>query len=594
MKVRKCRSGLGTAVLFAALTSIGRAQFPVPTILRTENPWREGHFGQSCAIDNGIIAVSSEARYLNPLEYGSVAILERGAQGDWVQTQLLRRTQGFPLQISTFGGQQVEMANDSLMVLSGGNVEAYEYRRIGGQWVPHEAILTPPSVVLGQALSMAYDGMSLVTEHRQAFNVGGPPGAVIFWERQGAWVPVQTFTASQLGVHPASTGSFFGAPSSVHGDVAAISASSALLNGHNHVGSVFVMRRTGGVWALEQRIDHPHPTRPDLFFGGNLVVHGDDLFVTAGDTGWTTQLTVHIFHYRRNVLGLWELVDDLEVTPGPGQSAYSVGFGRQLHYAPPTLFVGASFWQVPGSSPGDPYGGFGAVLAFEPCGNVWNQRLVMTAPHEFLSSQLGGRGLDYDGQTVVAGGPKFTGYNGQINPGQSIFEAGIAAVIDYAPLPPGTCLEVGRPGCTPASAETTDCPCGTASPGLGCPNVVGPGARLAVYGSFDQQRVERVTIDGLPPASTTLLVIGTPVLALPAGSVSSGGVWCLGTPLRRFVGVSDASGTVTFEDVPTPFQPTSFSFYELPLQAQYRTPASGPCGHTWNASNAVLLHLDRY
>jgi hypothetical protein len=219
---------------------------------------------------------------------------------------------------------------------------------------------------------------------------------------------------------------------------------------------------------------------------------------------------------------------------------------------------------------------------------------VMTAPYEFLSSQLGREGLDFDGQTVVAGGPMFSGYFGQYSSGQTTVEAGIAAVIDYAPLPPGTCLETGVPGCIPESAGTTDCPCGTAAPGLGCPNVAGPGAHLAVYGGFNQRRVPLVTIDGLPPASTTLLIIGTPVLALPAGNVSSGGVWCLGVPQRRFVAAADAAGVVTFEDLPTPLQPASFSFYELPLQAQYRTPPNGPCGHTWNASNAVLLHLDRH
>ncbi|MEZ6018039.1 MAG: hypothetical protein R3F49_23240 [Planctomycetota bacterium] len=443
---------------------------------------------------------------------------------------------------------------------------------------------------------MAYDGVTLVTGHKQAGNPGGAPGAVFFYERQGTWTQVQSFTAPQLGVHPLSTFNGFSSGLDVDGDVAAVGAVTSYVNGFDHVGTVFVMRRTNGVWALEQRIDHPYPNRPNLGFGLPIALNGDDLFTSAAHDGWTSELTAHIFHYHRNPQGVWELVDDIEPTIGPGQSAYTIGFCWQMQYVPPTLFVGSRAWRVPGAVLGDPFGGYGAVHAFERCDGFWNQRLVMTTPYRLLSSQIGGSGLDYDGQTVIAGGQFFTGYEGQNGaPGPNV-EAGLAAVIDYTPLPSGTCLEFGRPGCTPASVETTDCPCGAASPGLGCPNSSGPGARLAAFGGFDQRRVPRLTVDGLPPFSTTLLVIGTPELHLPAGNVQSGGVWCLGTPLRRVVGRADAAGVATFEDVhtPSPAELVNYSYYELPFQALYRQPTPSPCGHGWNASSALLLHLDRY
>ncbi len=135
-------------------------------------------------------------------------------------------------------------------------------------------------------------------------------------------------------------------------------------------------------------------------------------------------------------------------------------------------------------------------------------------------------------------------------------EEGIAAVASYTSTSATHCTEVRRVSCVPFEPETTDCPCGAAQvPGRGCPNPVGPGARLHLHGSFNPLLIERAIVEGLPPGSTTVLAIGRPLQSLPAGNARGDGIVCLLAPAAWVVGVADQSGSVTFNDVipPTPY-----------------------------------------
>ncbi|MEZ6018043.1 MAG: hypothetical protein R3F49_23260 [Planctomycetota bacterium] len=504
----------------------------MPTILRTSNPDDFGHFGLACSIDNGRAAVCSKEIFHNPTEYGGVAIFERDSTGRWLQTQILRASQEFPPLSSTFA-KDVEIVGDSMMVLSGGSHEAYELRYVGGRWVGHEIVPRATGTGLGQGFTMAYDGVTLVTGHKQAGNPGGAPGAVFFYERQGTWTQVQSFTAPQLGVHPLSTFNGFSSALDVDGDVAAVGAVTSYVNGFDHVGTVFVMRRTNGVWALEQRIDHPYPNRRDLYFGYPITLCGDDMFTAAGHDGWTSDVTAHIFHYHRNSQGTWELVDDIEPTIGPGQSAYTIGFCSQMQYVPPTLFVGSSAWRVPGAVLGDPFGGYGAVHAFERCDGFWNQRLVMTTPYRLLSSQIGGSGLDYDGQTVIAGGRFFTGYEGQNGaPGPNL-EAGLAAVIDTRRCPQGRASSSVGP-VAPGVGRDDGLPCGAASLAL-VVELERPGR---AFGRVWWLRPAACPPRGGQPASVQHDAAGdrhSRTICRSRLARAVGGVWCLGF-VRRVVG----------------------------------------------------------
>ncbi|MEZ6017050.1 MAG: hypothetical protein R3F49_18180 [Planctomycetota bacterium] len=492
---------------------------------------------------------------------------------------------------------EVAIFDDSLMVRSEGVHDAYEFRRINGLWFPANVLLRPSIPNLNPAYGMAYDGETLMISHPQA----PQRGQVLFRERNanGAWDVTQVVTAFQLGVDPNSSGSSFGRLMGVDGDVAAISFRTALVNGFQGVGSVFIMRRAANTWVLEQRIDHPYPTRRDLNFGTELALHGDELFVGGLAEGWesgTQGLVGAIFAYRRSAAGVWELQERIDPTIGQGVTALGPGFGSEFIYVPPTLFVGVPGWVIPGAGPGSPTGGSGTIFAFERCDGGWSQHVAMTAPQDIYYAYLGSGGIAYDGRTLVTGGPYYSGYFGQYHPNQYTFNAGIVAAIDYTPSASNACLEIGRPTCQPATSETRDCPCGAAVPGRGCPNAAGPGARLAFERGFNQVEFQRAVIDGLPPGTTTILTLGRPGLALPAGHVYGDGVVCIAAPIHWIVGVSDGSGIASFEHVATPtaFQLANLSYLELPFQALYQTSTPGPCGSTWNASNAVLLHLDRY
>ncbi len=209
---------LATLQFVALIWLIPGQARPQLTELRTDHAQTDGHFGVSCAVDNGIVAVLSEERLSNPTEYGAVSIYERDAIGLWTRVQWLRRHPDFNL-----GGaftREVRIAGDSLLAMSGGDSVAFEYRRVMGQWVAHERIPTP-SGGLYLLLGFGYDGATIVTGYHQAGNgFMQQPGQVMFWSRGPSWAVQQTFRPSDIGLTgPSVTTSLFGAEVSVHDDV---------------------------------------------------------------------------------------------------------------------------------------------------------------------------------------------------------------------------------------------------------------------------------------------------------------------------------------------------------------------------------------
>jgi hypothetical protein len=263
-----------------------------------------------------------------------------------------------------------------------------------------------------------------------------------------------------------------------------------------------------------------------------------------------------------------------------------------LRWVPPTLAVSAPGYRMP-IQPGQPdVGGAGAILLFERCTDgIWNQRFGLHAPAALgVSGSIGtfNDSLAFDGKTLVGGSP----YTFEFN-----WQAGMVAV---APAPQRViteCDEIGRPVCTPAAPETQDCPCGaTAAPGRGCPNGVGPGARLVAHGSFNERTIRRVLIEDLPPHSLVLLHIGNGIPnVLPAGQVAGDGILCVTPTAAQRVGLSDGAGQMLFDDVevrpPLPLLPPAMFGYQQPIQAVYRSPLSGLCHSGWNATNAVTLMI---
>lgn len=562
-------------------------------MLRTDIPASHGLFGQACTIGGGRIAIGSNERVSTATGFqnGSVAIFERGAMGYYEIVE--RIASRCPPHCIVPFGEIVQLRGDSLIVGGGGAPRFFEYRRGPTGWALYETITPNPGY--NGTTTIAYDGSTLMTGSVAA-GIGNPPqpdAAVVFWQRNGVWMPTIEFRASQFGLPIDGN---FGWRVFVKGDVATASVFRTVApGGWTGVGAVTVFRRVLGTWTHEATIHHPYPGGNNLTFGGRAEVHGEWLFIGCETDRLDPNLeragAVYIY---RNIPGSgWTLHTRLQPTVGPQEIATNTAFGTNLGYDNGRLVVAASAHRLPGQGLSSPTGGLGTIYSYELCGDVWSQSIAATAPYYFGGAEFGGH-LELEGDVLVAGGMRFSGYATPQHP-FAFLQAGIAAV---AILPPTTvphCNEVGRVICTPAASGTTDCPCGAvaASPGLGCPNAVGPGARLHLEGTFNQLEIRRAVVDGLPPGATTILALGRPVPIVSAGTPYGGGIVCIPAPIAWRVGAADAAGTVVFDNVPAPnpFVLYPFGGLQLPLQALYTSSTPDGCGHTSNASNAVLLTL---
>lgn len=578
---------LGVVLLLAA--SRGAAQQPLE-ILRTDIPKDMGMFGQAISISGGRIAIGSDERANTApgFQDGSVAIFERSGTGLYEIVQRIS-AQCPPHCILDFG-EIVVLRGNSMIVSGAAAPRFFEYQLGPGGWTLYETTTIPNGY--NGVSAIAYDGATLMTGHSQA-GVGSPPqpdNAVVFWERIGTWTPIMEFRASQLGLPTAGN---FGSRVFLDGDVAVAHTIGTSGPGFTNVGAASVFRRLHGVWTYEATIHHPYPGGNSLSFGARALVAGEWLFLGCEtdrvDPGFDRAGAVYI--YRKVPGSGWTLHTRLQPTVGPQEVATTTAFGSALAYANGRLLVGAPAHRLPSQGPTGPTGGQGTIYAFELCGDIWSQSVAATAPFFFGGAEFGAH-LALEGDVLVAGGWRFSGY---WTPQHSFafVRAGIAAV---AVLPPTTtphCNEFGRPLCVPAAPETTDCPCAAASPGVGCPNAVGLGARLHFEGTFNQIVIRRAVVDGLPPGSTTTLALGRPVPILPAGNVFGGGIVCITAPIGWRVGAADAAGTVVFDHVlaPDPVVMQNFGGLQLPFQALYHSALPDACGNTNNASNAVLLTL---
>lgn len=564
----------------------------VPQVLESTGPRPGGEFGRGVEVEGDFLAITSNEIAGSPPELGKVDLYERDANGVWVHTQQFGRRPHFnyPNASSKFGNDAT-IVGDSMMIEGFGGPACWEFKRINGQWQPHEEIVTPNfGIEINGISNSAYDGVTLVTGYHQAGTAQQQPDPnILFWERQGTWVVTRRFTATELGLTTFQQSRGLGLQVAVYGDVAAVAAPDAHEGGLTEVGLVATFRRVNGEWTFDRILRRPATPTTQHRFGGALAMDESVLFIGCGrDLGNVGSVYV----YRTDPLLGWQLDTRIFATAPPtaGLPSFAIG-ATPMTWIPPTLAVTAAGYRIPLQSGNPNVGGIGATLLFELCdGDIWNQRVGFPAPLALGTTGMGSvhDSMDYDGHTIVAASP----YAFQFYPDQ-----GIAAVVDVLPRTLTECDEVGRPVCTPAALETTDCPCGAiALPGRGCPNSAGPGARLFAHGGFNESIVRRVIGEDLPPSSLVLLHVSQGIVSvLPAGQVAGDGILCVAPTVARTVGMADAAGIVVFDDVqirpPLPFLPLGFSGYQQPLQAVYRSPLPGPCDARWNATNAIQFTI---
>jgi FG-GAP repeat len=181
----------------------------------------------------------------------------------------------------------------------------------------------------------------------------------------------------------------------------AISSSRADNGGIVGSGAIYIFRRTGSSWVLEQRILPPAPAANDLF-GIRVSMSSDATRFVASASGETsnTLITAGVAHvyYRDSGSTVWTL--EATLTAADQATGDQFGYTAVISGDGNTIFSGAR-----GVNNGATID-VGAAYVFRRTGTTWTQQQKLFASIQ-AASDLFGSYLDcnYDGTVLVVGSP---------------------------------------------------------------------------------------------------------------------------------------------------------------------------------------------
>lgn len=170
----------------------------------------------------------------------------------------------------------------------------------------------------------------------------------------------------------------FGSMVAISGDTILVGANRDAALGTN-AGSAYVFTKVLGVWQPQQKLLAPDGTDFD-FFGGALVIDGDEAFISGGST-------VYAFNRSGTTWSFDEMISPLDVAPGQG-------FGSVVSLSGDSLIVGAV---------ND--GGAGAAYVFTRSGSSWTQQAKLQGSDSIAGDNFGA-GAAIFGDTALIGAPR--------------------------------------------------------------------------------------------------------------------------------------------------------------------------------------------
>ncbi len=165
-----------------------------------------------------------------------------------------------------------------------------------------------------------------------------------------------------------ATAKYFGSPAAISGDtIVAIGGSPRPPDAGAAKQALYVFRNNGLVWSLEAKLD----AVPGSYYGGKLALEGDTLAVSGEDTQDPEGVGT-VFIYRR-IGTIWSLQQELVATrDGAPDHGSARSFGDSLSLTEDTLAVGATG--------DDNQGGFsGAVFVFARTGDTFTPQAKLVA-----------------------------------------------------------------------------------------------------------------------------------------------------------------------------------------------------------------------
>lgn len=541
------RSAL-SGLLLAALTGPANTQCEVD-IIRPNGLTPEDFFAKDVEAVGDTMLISDRQDGELATQAGSLYVYRREENG-WVQVDKLFASDG---QAQDFFGYDIDFDGERSIVgafgVTNGGFDsagaAYILVRDGVNWIEEAKVLDANPVesdLFGQ--TVAIDGDTA------AVKSGGDnpgPNEVHIYERDGSgWTEVQTLVQS---------GQSFGQDLFLLGDSLYVGAPKAPTS-VGFTGAVFVYRRTPSGWiqALEIAPTQGSPSN----FGASI--DGDGQRLVIGDSFDSGSGAAHV--YRLLESG-WTLEGYLQ--PDIPDSRL---FGADVALEDDRVLVGAPWDEELASFDG-------AAFEFEYIEGEWVQT-AKVYPHEYNSLRDFARRVDLlDEQGLITSKFEFNG-----------FAQGAGALRVY---------ELGNAGSAFCFCAT-DGSCNDPDPLRGCENARGHGALLHACGSAsvsaDDLRFSTLII---PSSQTSLVYMGPNAVEVPFGN----GFRCVGDappgnfrfPTRAanpWGVIIEGPGIVEFSR--QNFSPggqiesgDTWSF-----QTWYRDSA-GPCGSTFNFSNAVSV-----
>ena len=272
--------------------------------------------------------------------------------------------------------------SDTLAGLDAG--VAYVFVRAGVTWTQEEKLLASdgaPDDFFGTSVSVAGDTAAVGAPFADTpGGFGFNTGAAYMFARTGT-----TWTEQQkLRPPDPAAGDVFGSASALSGETLVVGAPLDDTLGAVDSGAVYVFVRSGGAWALQQKV-RPYEPAPGERFGWSVAVSGDTLVVGAPAPG----LVGAAYVFQRFATTTWVQQQKLVA------AAASTEFGRSVAVSGNTVVVGA------------PLGGAaaaGSAYVFVRSGAVWTEQQNLVAS-DGATTDAFGSSVSISGETVAVGAP---------------------------------------------------------------------------------------------------------------------------------------------------------------------------------------------
>lgn len=182
---------------------------------------------------------------------------------------------------------------------------------------------------------------------------------------------------------------YFGTYVALHEDTAVISATHTD-TGALESGTVYIYKRTGTTWALEQTIVNPDPDASD-WFGSSLAIYGDTIAIGL-DKKLGLSSTGGLYIYKRS--GTTWTLEDTITDPVPDIDG-NHGFSDRVSIFEDTLVTGSHLDDTGASTAG-------SVYVFTRTAGVWTLEDTIINPTPLLGDQFGWA-VDIYLDTIVIG-----------------------------------------------------------------------------------------------------------------------------------------------------------------------------------------------